>query len=658
MKSGNHARAALSGLIAHAFRARRPATAALIGLTIASVVVAQSIPANASELATARPAQARSAPSAPSASSGQSTEAPTLRPAVVVSIRSLTPSAARARIDAILTSEKSQAAATASSARAKTVRASATRKSAAAGAAEAARQAANNKLQEALAALAKALSSSQCTNVPGANGQSSVSCALANGGQGTVSGDGGTTVTTPTPSATPDPTPTPAPTQTADPTPTPSATPTPVTTAEPAAAPTSPPATSAADPSPTPAFTPDATQSPVTTTDPTSSAPGASPAAAPDPAASAAAVAAPQADPAPAADARAADVASAGAEARAAAADPSWAVVDGTATLRLTAREASDGALRYDPSTDRLVFTAGSMRVTVPLGGLTAARVSGVDGGTAFTVDLRGLSPSTALSMDLDGVIDALHVFGSGDAAVLSAADSPSRLSLASLAAHFRFDVPRLALLLDGGLGAVSVGGTQAIATNGADLTVLGENLDVAAGSVLDTRGTDRTGDITFKASSTGVDADASLTVQNASLIGHSIALLASSASETSAATDTASRASVSVVDTRLQATGDVTIASDCDLSSALTGSTASSRATSSAASRLGGSSNVTAAGTLRLKATNRTDVRVTGANPMGAGIADADLTRVTTATIDGSQVITASALVVSAVSSGALVVT
>ena len=91
-------------------------------------------------------------------------------------------------------------------------------------AAEAARDDANARLQEALQALAKALSTSQCTTVGGdAGGDASISCPLENGGQGTVSGGDGTTVTT-APTSTPTPTPTPSATSTPSPTPSPSPT--------------------------------------------------------------------------------------------------------------------------------------------------------------------------------------------------------------------------------------------------------------------------------------------------------------------------------------------------------------------------------------------------------------------------------------------------
>ena len=69
---------------------------------------------------------------------------------------------------------------------------------------------ANRRLQEALEALAKALSSSSCTTVGGQNGTAaSISCPLDNGGTGTVTGGGGTSVT-PAPTTSPTPTPSPS----------------------------------------------------------------------------------------------------------------------------------------------------------------------------------------------------------------------------------------------------------------------------------------------------------------------------------------------------------------------------------------------------------------------------------------------------------------
>ncbi|MEU1973056.1 VCBS repeat-containing protein, partial [Microbacterium sp. NPDC019599] len=85
---------------------------------------------------------------------------------------------------------------------------------------------ADARLQEALAALAKALSTSQCTTVGGTNGQpASISCPMENG-NASISGDNGVGVTTPTPT----PTPTPSPTSTSTPSTTPTPTPTPTPT--------------------------------------------------------------------------------------------------------------------------------------------------------------------------------------------------------------------------------------------------------------------------------------------------------------------------------------------------------------------------------------------------------------------------------------------
>ncbi len=79
---------------------------------------------------------------------------------------------------------------------------------------------ANAQLQEALAALAKALSTSQCTTVGGTNGQpASISCPMEDG-DATVVGDENVVVTpqpSPTPSTTPTPSATVAPTDDAEP---------------------------------------------------------------------------------------------------------------------------------------------------------------------------------------------------------------------------------------------------------------------------------------------------------------------------------------------------------------------------------------------------------------------------------------------------------
>ena len=78
--------------------------------------------------------------------------------------------------------------------------------------AQSAKAQADAKLKEALEALAKALSTSQCSTVGGTNGQpASISCPMPDGSQASVSGDENVQVTPPTPAAQQAATPTPAP---------------------------------------------------------------------------------------------------------------------------------------------------------------------------------------------------------------------------------------------------------------------------------------------------------------------------------------------------------------------------------------------------------------------------------------------------------------
>ncbi|HWS58732.1 MAG TPA: hypothetical protein VN257_09340, partial [Actinotalea sp.] len=145
-----------------------------------------------------------------------------LRDAVVVIVPETPADEARQALDALLAREEAQAQAATRQVttpaqqlqvrRLQQARALAQQQAAA----ERARADANARLQEALQALAKALSSSECSTVGGTNGgTASISCPLENGGNGTISGGDGTSVTTPSTTPSPAPSPTPAPNPTA-----------------------------------------------------------------------------------------------------------------------------------------------------------------------------------------------------------------------------------------------------------------------------------------------------------------------------------------------------------------------------------------------------------------------------------------------------------
>ena len=214
---------ALRRVLASWVRRLRPAAAVVIAV-VAAMVATLAVPATASaDEAPARGAltdRPASTPAAATVGSDGSITIP-LRDAVVVVLPDVSRTDARAELDQALSVRAEQVrqrlvaqqATAATSTRTQQVdlrRLRALQEQARR--AEAVRKAqldANRRLQEALEALAKALSSSQCTTVGGQNGTAaSISCPLDNGGTGTVSGGGGTSVT-PTPTSTPDPDPQP-----------------------------------------------------------------------------------------------------------------------------------------------------------------------------------------------------------------------------------------------------------------------------------------------------------------------------------------------------------------------------------------------------------------------------------------------------------------
>ncbi|MDQ1549497.1 MAG: large repetitive protein, partial [Microbacteriaceae bacterium] len=153
-----------------------------------------------------------------------------------------------------------------------------------------------------------------------------------------------------------------------------------------------------------------------------------------------------------------------------------WVVAAGTATLTLTA---AAGTLRLLDG--RIVFaTAAGASIAVDAAGLTAVVVRGADGAAAFTVDLTGIA---GLALAIDGATDSLSVAGLTSAARLTG--DGDRLRLDWLGASLSFLAPRLAALVES-TAAIALAGT--ISLPGTDVTVQGRSITVQAGTTLDTR--------------------------------------------------------------------------------------------------------------------------------------------------------------------------
>ncbi|NMM33908.1 MAG: hypothetical protein HHJ13_07905, partial [Phycicoccus sp.] len=104
-----------------------------------------------------------------------------------------------------------------------------------------------------------------------------------------------------------------------------------------------------------------------------------------------------------------------------------------------------------------------------------------------------------------------------------------------------------------------------------------------------------------------------------------------------------------------IDASGDVTLVSDSVGEFAAAGATSSVRGSSSATTRLGGTSTITADGAVRIAARNSATATSDAVSASGPALADADLVRVTHAVIAGDQRIAASTLTVWASADGSL---
>ncbi|MCU1401929.1 MAG: hypothetical protein JWM70_253, partial [Microbacteriaceae bacterium] len=186
------------------------AVAAISVLVVSALVIVLGVePAAAiTPVPGAAPRPAASAPAAPAALAPVAPAVVQLRDAEVLIVQSLPRDQARAALDAKFAAEEQRR-------RAATVRQTQARNAqaqqlayveqavTAQQAASTAQAAADAQLQAALAALAKALSTSQCTTVGGTNGQpASVSCPMENG-NATIAGGDNVQVTTPVETAQP-----------------------------------------------------------------------------------------------------------------------------------------------------------------------------------------------------------------------------------------------------------------------------------------------------------------------------------------------------------------------------------------------------------------------------------------------------------------------
>ncbi|MDA8439896.1 MAG: hypothetical protein M0Z51_13690, partial [Propionibacterium sp.] len=292
------------------------------------------------------------------------------------------------------------------------------------------------------------------------------------------------------------------------------------------------------------------------------------------------------------------------------------------------------------------MFTAGTLTVSVSLSGITTIVLTGGDGAASFTVDLSGLSSGAGLVWQLDTIVQNLTVLGPSADAQMGAGNSDGSLALTSEAGEITFQSPTRSLLVDVGKQAATLVGS--ITTGGADLTVQGRQLTLADGSSIDTRGVQRTGDVTLRAvdSTDPQGTSASISAAGTSITGHKVSL---SASATHSGTGSGgSSAAVDVRDSQVVADGDVLISSDSSLTAE--GATFSSVINSST-THLGGHSTIKAAG--RATVTAHTTTIVTVVNTTGS--ANARLQRSTRATIDGTVDLSATSIDLSAHADGSL---
>ncbi|HEY4313922.1 MAG TPA: matrixin family metalloprotease, partial [Actinomycetes bacterium] len=337
--------------------------------------------------------------------------------------------------------------------------------------------------------------------------------------------------------------------------------------------------------------------------------------------------------------------------------DPAPAAVTASGGTTTVTGDGTGATLRYADGALVLVAADGST-LTVPLdGGDVVVELA------ARTVDLVGGPTGLTLGPD------PRH---------------PGHLLVTGLAgvASLSFLSPTQAAVVTAAGGSVTLGG--AVHLGGADLQVNAQHVTVGPGADVDTTGTDRSGAIVLHASDTAGSSDGSaadVTVTGASLTGASIDLGASatttrSATGSNAAVSGSAAASVTVLDSHLTATGDVALHTDAAVSATAraTGDSAHSDAaidaavatvaiSSYATTRLGGASAVDAGGALSVSAHNHTDVVASAdasTSGAGAGIATAVIDRTTRATLDSSAAdgVSAGSLSVSADADGTLSVT
>ncbi len=265
---------------------------------------------------------------------------------------------------------------------------------------------------------------------------------------------------------------------------------------------------------------------------------------------------------------------------------------------------------------------------------------------------------------------ESISFFNPSNSLTIKGLEGNDKITVDSLDPNFT-----KSLIIDGNEGSDSVLFSKNLSLNGGNLAVNAENITVNNGVIIDTTksgGID--GAISFTASDTkssliAASGQAQINLSGATVKAGDINISATSTVSSSirflpvAVVNLASTANIAVIDSQIESSGNVTIASSSTVTgiaiaqgigtyvnTAVDAAVATSVIKSSAIAQISGGSSITAKGTLAVTATNKINATTSGdasAAMGGAGIAVATVTSTTQAYIDSSssQSISASSL-------------
>ncbi|TWH39301.1 beta strand repeat-containing protein [Dulcicalothrix desertica] len=297
---------------------------------------------------------------------------------------------------------------------------------------------------------------------------------------------------------------------------------------------------------------------------------------------------------------------------------------------------------------------------------VTADRVFTATDGDDQILVTRAATGQTSI-FSSNGTFESISFFNPSNSLTIKGLGGNDRITVDSLDPNFT-----KLLIIDGNDGNDSVIFSKNLTVNGGNLTVNAENIAVNNGVIIDiTKPGGIDGVISFTASDTkssfNASGQAQINLSGATIKAGNINISATSAVTSSvtslpvALVNLASTANIAVIDSRIESSGNVTIASSSTVTgtaiaqglssyvdTSVDAAVATSIINSSAIARISGTSSITAGGTLAVTATNKINATTSGdasAAMGGAGIAVTTVTSTTQAYIDTSSSQSISAL-------------